>query len=491
MAQRVVRANIANPDHVSAVLSQIRQELQLEDEYPAEALADIADVDISQFPDHTDIPFITIDPPGAADLDQAMHLSREGDGYLVRYAISAVSLFVPPGSRLDEEIHERGTTVYGPDGAIPLHPRELSAGKASLLENQVVPTYLWYLHLDQNGALTHSWVEFAQVKSVAQLTYEEVQEAVDNGTQIEAAPDLVDLLEEIGKKRLDQEIQRGGISLDLPEQIVEENETGYYLRFRAVTDVEEWNAQISLLTGMAAADMMLHGGIGILRTMPEASQRSYKRIRYTARALGIDWPADVEYPDFVRSLDSSIPAHAAFMTEAITLFRGASYLPIGVGEKESDTIEHAAIAAPYAHVTAPLRRLVDRYGLEICRCLCAEEEIPAWVKDKLPQIPKIMNRTGQIANKYERKAIDALEALILAGREGEEFDAVVVDVRSGKHSKNSENNEIGTEGTIMVGEPAVKSTVYGENIPVGRSVTVRLEDASKVEFELVRVADEG
>lgn len=493
MSQRVVRANVASESDVAAVLDDIRASLDLPTSYPDDAVADIRQVDISSLPDHRDIEFVTIDPPGAQDLDQAMHLSREDGGYLVRYAISAVALFINPGGPLDQEVQRRGVTYYGPDGSIPLHPTELSAGAASLLAGQDCPAYLWYIHLNEDGSIRHAWVELAQVRSRAQLTYDEVQAAVDGTGEIDAPEDLITLLEEIGTKRIAQEVAREGISLDLPEQIVEKREDGYELTFRALTDVEEWNAQISLLTGMAAVSMMIEGGIGVLRTMPPAPESGYRRLRYAARALKIDWPKDMSYPDFVRSLDSTIASHAAFMNEAITLFRGASYTAFGVNGwrlEDEDNIEHAAIAAPYAHVTAPLRRLVDRYGLEICRCLCADEKVPGWVKDGLSKIRGIMAGATQQANAYERKAINALEGLILKGRVGEVFDGVVIDVSSGKHSKNTVES-VGTRGDVMIANPAIEAIVHGEEIPLGEHVRVRLEQITEDGPEFVMEGNGG
>lgn len=479
MAQRIVRVNVAQPQEVTNALVALREQLKIPTEYPREAVADIAPVDISIYPDRRDIPFVTIDPPGASDLDQAMHLSRENDGYLVRYAISAVGLFVRPGGPLDEEVHSRGVTFYGPDGSIPLHPRELSAGVASLLENEDRPAYLWYLHLDADGGLRHSWVEMAQVRSRAQLTYEQVQAHYDGEGTLpdEVPPDLTALLSEIGKLRIQREIDRGGISLDLPEQLIERTNGGYQLAFRGVTEVDEWNAQLSLLTGMAAAQMMLKAGVGILRTLPPAREKDYVRLRQVAKALEMDWPKDVEYPDYVRSLNSRNPAHAAFMNEAAGLFRGASYLPLGVERKEKNGEEkpyeeHAAIASAYAHVTAPLRRLVDRYALEVCRCICAGEEIPQWVMDALPGLPKTMAKTGQRASQYERGAINALEGLILNGREGEIFRGVVIEVAK----KDDESSK--SRGSVMLRNPAVEATVYGENLPVGKRVLVQLVSVS-------------
>src|SRR5699024_2277928 len=76
--------------------------------------------------DRTDLPLVTLDPPGAMDLDQAMYLERSGDGYRVWYAIADVGAFVEPGGVIDQEARRRGETLYGADRSIPLHPRVLS-----------------------------------------------------------------------------------------------------------------------------------------------------------------------------------------------------------------------------------------------------------------------------------------------------------------------------------------------------------------------------
>src|SRR5206468_2930176 len=84
----------------------------------------------------------------------------------------------------------------------------------------------------------------------------------------------------------------------------------------------DWNAQISLLTGFAAASMMVAGKVGILRTLPPADPRAVKRLRRTARGLGIDWPAAQDYPAFIRSLDATKPSHLAMVTACTSLLRG-------------------------------------------------------------------------------------------------------------------------------------------------------------------------
>ena len=79
------------------------------------------------------------------------------------------------------------------------------------------------------------------------------------------------------------------------------------LAYRTPLPCEDWNAEISLLTGMVAAAMMLDGGIGILRTMPPADPRDVDRLRRSALALGIDWPDGTAYGDVVVGLDRAVP----------------------------------------------------------------------------------------------------------------------------------------------------------------------------------------
>ncbi|PFG40229.1 RNB domain-containing protein [Georgenia soli] len=492
MPSRQFALDTAAPDEFYVALARLRDELEIESDFPPAALAEAeaaVDVPLSGA-DATDVPFVTVDPPGSRDLDQALHIERDGEGYLVRYAIASLGTFVEPGGALDREVHERGVTVYGPTGSIPLHPPVLSAGIASLLPGEDRPACLWHLRLDGAGELRDVRVERAVVRSRAQLTYEQVQAAADGGRPLPAGTpaDLPALLRTVGELRQDLERQRGGVSLDIPEQHVERNRHGYALSYRATLPVEGWNAQISLLTGIAAAGLMREAGVGILRTLPDADPRDVRRLRRAGAALGVDWPDGTSYAELLRTLDSAVPAHAAFLNEATALFRGAGYLALGVEEADEDADDdgtitrHAAIASEYAHVTAPLRRLVDRYGLEICLAHCAGEEVPDWVLAALPGLPATMARSTRRAGAYERGAVDALEALVLQGRVGETFAGVIVESDDGGKDGGRER------GTVVLSSPAVEGRVEGADLPVGTSVQVRLVDVDvperRVRFEL-------
>jgi exoribonuclease R len=421
--------------------------------------------------DETAVAFLTIDPPGSMDLDQALHIERDGDGYRVRYAIADVPAFVRAGGAVDAETRRRGQTVYAPDKRTPLHPTVLSEGAASLLAGETRPAFVWDMRLKADGEGTDVEVYRAMVRSTDRLDYEGVQKSIDDGS----ADERLLLLKEVGQKRIEFERRRGGASLPMPEQEVNEDDQGHYrLYFRPPLEVEDWNAQISLMTGMAAAEMMMKAKVGILRSMPAPDQNAIGRFRHASRALGIEWQQGTPYGEFLRSLDRTNPKHLALIHEATSLFRGAGYTPFD-GEVPEHA-EHAAVAYPYAHVTAPLRRLVDRFGLAICEAVSAGSGVPGWAREALPSLPEIMAASDKIANGVERACADAVEAAALEDRVGEVFDAMVVEQREGGRA------------VVQVEEPAVLANATGDH-DLGTRVKVRLTEASistsTVRFEIV------
>jgi exoribonuclease R len=475
--RRVVHVHHADGETLRKGIAAIQTELGVSPEFPPEVEA--AAEQAAQNPklpelDRTDIPFVTIDPETSMDLDQAMHIERNGTGYLVHYAIADVAAFVEPGGPVDEEANRRGETLYGADSKVPLHPKVLSEGAASLLPDQVRPALLWTIKVDSSGEGTDANVERALVKSRAKLNYEQVQEDLDAGR----ADPMFALLREVGELRKQREATRGGVSLPLPEQEINIDGDNWSLEFRKMLPVEEWNAQISLLTGMAAASLMVYAGVGLLRTLPPPDPRDVQRLHRTAKALKIDWPAEQLYPDFIRSLDPSKPHHAAMVIACTQLLRGSGY--IGFNGAVPAQPEHSALASEYAHVTAPLRRLVDRYALEVCVSLCAETEVPSWVLEKLEELPRTMQESGRKASQYEGSILALVEAAVLHKHVGKTFAGVVVQL----------DDKDETKGDVVIQEPAVEASITGkEPLPLGTDVQVRLVEADvtsrTVLFELV------
>lgn len=457
-----------------AALAELRRQLQVTVGFPEEVVAEAKqaaqDVELPDA-DETDIPFLTIDPPASRDLDQALHIEREGHGYRVRYAIADVAAFVVPGGPLDEEAHRRGETLYAPDGNARLYPPALSEGAASLLPDQVRPALVWTMDVDGTGEGVEVSVRKARVRSRAKLDYESVQRALDDGS----ADEVLLLLREVGTLRQQREVRRGGVSLQLPEQEVVKGPDGYRLSYRAPLPVEGWNAQISLMTGMAAAELMLTGEVGILRTVPDADPARLTRFRNTAKALGVPWPEAMPYPDFIRMLDPNVPRQAALLAEAAGLMRGSGYLAFD--HRVPEHAEHAALASTYAHTTAPLRRLVDRYVGETCIALSEGKKVPQWVESELPKLPAVMEESARRASQYEAGIVSTLEAALLERSVGQTFEAVVIEVDGD-----------GEGGSVQLRDPAVTARCDGRELPLGEPVQVRLEladvTARQVRFSL-------
>ncbi|MCW3156773.1 RNB domain-containing ribonuclease [Micropruina sonneratiae] len=455
-------------------LAQLRSELGVPDGFDPEVIeAAQRAADGVRLPDAdlTGVPFVTIDPEGSMDLDQALHIEPEGEGFLVRYAIADVAAFVEPGGVIDDECHQRVETLYAPSRRTPLHPEMLSENAASLLPDQLRPALVWELHLDAAGAPTRTSVARARVRSRRRYSYAEVQQLLDSGQ----ADEVLQLLERVGRLRERAEVERGGVSLNVPEQEVSVEGGTWTLQFRSSLPCEGWNAQISLLTGMEAARMMLAGRVGILRTLPPAEDHAVNRLRRTAQGLGISWPQRQSYPDFVRGLDPGVPREAAMLNSCTTLFRGAGYDAFDGTAPRG--IEHAAIAAPYAHVTAPLRRLADRYAGEICVALCAGEPVPQWVLDALDDLPNEMEDSARRSSRYERGIVDLVEAMVLASRIGQEFAGLLIDVDPDRKA-----------GRLQLPEPAVEARVKGARLRLGQEVRAILVAADlirgKVDFRV-------
>lgn len=442
----------------------IRAELRVPPDYPVAALAEAERTAReprrppqapAELVDATDLPFVTLDPLGSTDLDQAMYLARRGNGYRVHYAIADVASFVPPGGPLDLETHSRAVTLYSPDLRAPLHPDVLGEGAASLLPDGERPAVLWRIDLDHDGAVTDIDVRRARVRSRAQLDYDSVQRTYDAGR----ADEWVVVLREIGELRQEIAEARGAVDVRVPDQEIDSADDGFRLVARVPAPVESWNAQISLLTGMCAAEIMLAGRVGVLRTMPTPAHADLLAVRHTAAALGIGWPKGMTYPQLVRSVDPAVPANAAFLEACTTLLRGAGYTAFDGELPQLRT--HSAVAGSYAHVTAPLRRLVDRYGQEVAVALTAGSPVPDWVRAALPDVPLQMQRGDQRARALDRACVDFMEAVLLEPHVGEVYTGVVVQ-------------QHGDESVVQLTDPPARLRVAGAGLELGHRTRLRL-----------------
>ena len=404
--------------------------------------------------DLRDIPFVTIDPVGSMDLDQAMHIERsecpecadDGEhtkGWHVRYAIADVGSLIDPASELFEDSMRRGQTIYLPDEPTRLHPAELSEAAGSLLPDQERCAVVWDICLDGDGEVTAADVYPALVKSVARLDYEQVQRDFDDGNPHPSIAELV----AVGQARQRSALRRNAINLRLPSQSVirhedtdepaAPSEAKYELVLDARPPVMDYNSEISLLAGMIAGELMASAGLGVVRSLEPADSSTIEEFLVAVTALGFKVPAADgglptigEIGEFLAGLDPETPPAMAVMKDTAALMRGADY--IRLSEANQAPI-HAGVGGVYAHVTAPLRRLIDRFGLEFCLAIAAhrrgeseEVELPQWATARLDDAIEVMRSSGKIAGQVDAQCLSKTEAVVLEPWLGDNFGSVVL-----------------------------------------------------------------
>ena len=447
-------------------LAAIRREFQVPTNFPSAVVA-AADVAARRAPtghvDRTDRPFVTLDPASSTDLDQAFTIERSGGDLILHYAIADVAWFVEDGDVVDTEAWQRGMTLYLPDGKAGLYPPVLSEGAASLLPDGPRPAVVFTVRVAGDGAVRLDGAERAIVRSRAKLAYDLVRDA-----------DLPTDFAELARRIKAAEDHRGAERVDPPEQEVAALGEGQFtLAFRARLASEDRNAALSLATNLAIADALQAHRTGLFRVMAEPDARAVRRLRQTARAFGLEWPDTATLAQFERTLKAADPRQAAFMLAVRRAGAGASYVPF----RDDAVPWHAAMAATYAHATAPLRRLADRYVVRAALAIANGQTVPDIVTQAFAKLPPVMARADALGGQIERAVVDLAEAVMLKGCEGRIFPAIVTDV-----------DERGAR--MQLRDQPVVARVPAHGVQPGDAITVRLiaTDPERRLIQFTRVA---
>jgi exoribonuclease R len=431
-------------------LAAIRTQYRVPDTFPPAVLAE-AEAAAKRIPsahaDRTQMPFVTLDPATSTDLDQAFAIDREGRDLLLHYAIADVAWFVDDGGAVDQEAWIRGTSQYLPDGKAPLYPPALSEQAASLLPDGPRPAVIFTVRVAPDGSVKLDRAERAIVRSRAKLAYDSVRES-------DLPPDfaaLSDRIQAAGDRR-------GASRVDPPEQEVHQvSPDDFELTYRPRLQSEDRNAAMSLACNLAVADALLAHHTGLFRVMAPPDAPAIRRLRFTARAFGLSWPEAETLGQFQKNLSANDPRQAAFMLAARRAGRGASYAPYETGVVPW----HVAMAATYAHATAPLRRLADRYVVRAALAIANDEDVPDVVTDAFAKLPPVMAHADALGGQIERAVVDLAEAVMLKGRAGQLFAAIVTDV-----------DERGAR--MQLRDQPVVARVTAHAVRPGDAITVRL-----------------
>ncbi len=409
-------------------LAAIATALQLSVDFPAAALEETdawlrsPQVDDPALVDRTALPFVTIDNAYSRDLDQALHIERDGEGYTVAYAIADASFYVRPGSALFAEAMRRGASYYFPGGfSVPMLPRPLSEGLISLNPDGPRRALIFFHQLDGEGELLSTRLERARVRSRAKLSFGEVQALIDAPASsalagAEFEPSL-HLLREVGRKRMHLAALRGLIRYRREE--VQINLDGAGLAFAVMEvvrdEVESWNEQLSLMCNAEGGRLLReHANPAVQPIYRVQGGPDPERLAALARLTGFvakayqlprtPWvwdPATTPLAQYLAALPVAPPG-----TREDRVARALARQAVMVNLRSEYSTEpgpHTGVGAePYARFSAPMREMVGVYLHKEAVEMLTGVHPPADQDERLrAEVVDVANRSRQTQRKVQ------------------------------------------------------------------------------------------
>ncbi len=402
-------------------------------EFSPAALAQAADSEPTPLADRVDlrdVPLITIDGEDARDFDDAVFAEPDGSGFRLIVAIADVAHYVQPGSALDRDARTRGNSCYFPDRVVPMLPEALSNGWCSLKPDEDRGCLFVEMRVDGDGRKVGHKFGRGLMRSVARLTYEQVQQAHDAGDTAGLAPGSLDTLYAAFRALLGARIARGTLDLDLPERRVTLDDQG---KVAAVTprprlDSHRLIEEFMVLANVAAAEELerLHQPC-MYRVHAPPSDDKLEALRGFLHGLDISLPPgnQVHPRDLDRVLRAVLGTEQAPLVNEVVLRSQsqAAYSPENIG--------HFGLALPaYGHFTSPIRRFADLLvhralirGLRLGSDGLGADEAKAFA-----DTGEHITGTERRAALAERDAIDRYLAAFMADKVGVVFAARISGV---------------------------------------------------------------
>ncbi|HUH03761.1 MAG TPA: RNB domain-containing ribonuclease [Kofleriaceae bacterium] len=341
-----------------------------------DALLAAPGIDDPALVDLTALPFVTIDYETSRDLDQALHVTRDGDGFGVWYALADAAYYVRPGSALFADALVRGTSYYLPGLTVPMLPPELSEGIVSLNPGVDRRALVFRMLLDATGQVRSTELVRARIHSRAKLTYDGVQAHFDaparSPLRDREFTASLELLAEVGRLRIAHAEARDVVKYDRIAVRLSLRDAGaerVRIDGEPRNDVQAWNEQISLLTNIEGARFLAArvdpstGLAGVFRVHEPPTELELGELRGSidelVKALELEptWRWDrarESLGDYIGRLPDEGPRarlSRALQRQAMILGR-ASYFAITPGP-------HYGIgAAAYSRFSSPMREIV-------------------------------------------------------------------------------------------------------------------------------------
>lgn len=507
--------------------------------FPPAALAaasatprEVREEDLAGRRDFRSLSIVTIDGETAKDFDDAVYVERlPGGRYLLHVHIADVSHYIHPGAVIDREARLRGTSVYFPDRAVPMLPLELSNGICSLNPHVDRLVMSALMEIDADGQTAACRLLPGVIRSARRCTYTAVH-AVLSGDQTasrEYAPHIgqFKLMEELAMLLNRRRETRGSIDFDLPEPAIEFDEQG---RMTGVVRSERNIAHRIIEEFMLAANEAVAAHLerlGILSLyrihekpdpakviefeeiaatfgyslgveLPPARRVRVRSERFTGRATGRGRErTPLRFEDLPGVMDIT-SRHYQRLTQRIAgkpEERILSYLmlrSLKQARYSDENLGHFALASPaYTHFTSPIRRYPDLIVHRILKASLGVEGGARIGEDELHTLGIETSESERRAAEAERELMDWKKVTFMAGRVGDEFDALIISLT--RHGFFVELIDLFIEGFVPVESFRDPRWVYreSERALVHRDSRRAFHLGGRVAVRLDRVDREG
>lgn len=334
-------------------------------EKAAEKISDKIKVkDIKERRDFRDTFTFTIDPEDAKDFDDALSFKPlENGNFEVGVHIADVSHYVTPGSDIDREARDRGTSVYLADRTVPMLPEKLCNRLCSLRPNEEKLCFSAVFEITPRAAIRKKWFGRTVIKSNFRLTYEQAQDIIEGiaenpDAELQTAITVLNKLAGIlkGKRR-----KAGAIDFSRPEMKVLCDETGRPIDvYQKISKEANWLIEeFMLLANRSVAEFVAATGkTFVYRVHDVPNPEKLESLRHFAKSLGYKMNGELEGKKAAGAISDLLdkatgkPEAAAFKEIALRSMAKAKY--------STENIGHYGLAfADYTHFTSPIRRYPD------------------------------------------------------------------------------------------------------------------------------------
>ena len=334
-------------------------------EKAAEKISDKIKVkDIKERRDFRDTFTFTIDPEDAKDFDDALSFKPlENGNFEVGVHIADVSHYVTPGSDIDREARDRGTSVYLADRTVPMLPEKLCNRLCSLRPNEEKLCFSAVFEITPRATIRKKWFGRTVIKSNFRLTYEQAQDIIEGiaenpDTELQTAITVLNKLAGIlkGKRR-----KAGAIDFSRPEMKVLCDETGRPIDvYQKISKEANWLIEeFMLLANRSVAEFVAATGkTFVYRVHDVPNPEKLESLRHFAKSLGYKMNGELEGKKAAGAISDLLdkatgkPEAAAFKDIALRSMAKAKY--------STENIGHYGLAfADYTHFTSPIRRYPD------------------------------------------------------------------------------------------------------------------------------------